>query len=128
MDMTCVSLLGRKRIFIYGRCIFFFQAEDGIRDGHVTGVQTWLFRSNEFAEAVADAAAGQRLLHLLGDLDKFVAPPGLHGEAVHRVASGRGGRPGRSKVVSGAGARSEERRVRERVEILVVGGWLNEEG
>src|SRR5215510_15288594 len=26
--------------------IFFFQAEDGIRDGHVTGVQTWLFRSS----------------------------------------------------------------------------------
>src|SRR5437870_7130203 len=25
--------------------IFFFQAEDGIRDGHVTGVQTLLFRS-----------------------------------------------------------------------------------
>src|SRR5690606_5089681 len=25
--------------------IFFFQAEDGIRDFHVTGVQTWLFRS-----------------------------------------------------------------------------------
>src|SRR6266508_810503 len=25
--------------------IFFFQAEDGIRDGHVTGVQTCLFRS-----------------------------------------------------------------------------------
>src|SRR5690606_40351419 len=26
-------------------CFFFFQAEDGIRDFHVTGVQTWLFRS-----------------------------------------------------------------------------------
>src|SRR5690606_40314132 len=25
--------------------VFFFQAEDGIRDFHVTGVQTWLFRS-----------------------------------------------------------------------------------
>src|SRR5437588_1626634 len=25
--------------------IFFFQAEDGIRDHCVTGVQTWLFRS-----------------------------------------------------------------------------------
>src|SRR5437870_4646367 len=28
------------RIRIVGRCFFFFQAEDGIRDGHVTGVQT----------------------------------------------------------------------------------------
>ena len=26
-------------------CSFFFQAEDGIRDSRVTGVQTWLFRS-----------------------------------------------------------------------------------
>src|SRR6266481_4239548 len=26
---------------------FFFQAEDGIRDGTVTGVQTWLFRSSD---------------------------------------------------------------------------------
>ena len=26
-------------------CLFFFQAEDGIRDLIVTGVQTWLFRS-----------------------------------------------------------------------------------
>src|SRR5699024_11346049 len=25
---------------------FFFQAEDGIRDRNVTGVQTWLFRSH----------------------------------------------------------------------------------
>src|SRR6266576_3785866 len=27
---------------------FFFQAEDGIRDLYVTGVQTWLFRSDAF--------------------------------------------------------------------------------
>src|SRR5690625_8023541 len=26
--------------FLYLSCDFFFQAEDGIRDGHVTGVQT----------------------------------------------------------------------------------------
>src|SRR3989454_3057821 len=32
-------LLRRKFLF------FFFQAEDGIRDYKVTGVQTWLFRS-----------------------------------------------------------------------------------
>src|SRR5699024_12062525 len=25
---------------VYGRCFFFFQAEDGIRDRNVTGVQT----------------------------------------------------------------------------------------
>src|SRR5690606_40161850 len=34
-------------------CIFFFffQAEDGIRDFHVTGVQTWLFRSKVVTDA-----------------------------------------------------------------------------
>src|SRR5882762_2576683 len=42
---------------------FFFQAEDGIRDSSVTGVQTWLFRSkshvaseHEFTAYAADAA------------------------------------------------------------------------
>src|SRR6266568_5621138 len=42
--------------------IFFFQAEDGIRDGTVTGVQRVLFRSETFGpvvivEPVADAEA-----------------------------------------------------------------------
>src|SRR5439155_1848306 len=31
--------------------IFFFQAEDGIRDGHVTGVQTCAFRSFNYDQA-----------------------------------------------------------------------------
>src|SRR5439155_8510273 len=35
---------------------FFFQAEDGIRDGHVTGVQTLLFRSVEEDMHFVDAA------------------------------------------------------------------------
>src|SRR6266508_5231891 len=30
------------------KVIFFFQAEDGIRDGHVTGVQTCAFRSTAY--------------------------------------------------------------------------------
>src|SRR5207253_3773658 len=28
------------KLLMFLQCIFFFQAEDGIRDGHVTGVQT----------------------------------------------------------------------------------------
>src|SRR5439155_14648005 len=32
------------------RDFFFFQAEDGIRDGHVTGVQTLLFRSRTWQD------------------------------------------------------------------------------
>src|SRR3989454_449631 len=39
---------------------FFFQAEDGIRDYKVTGVQTWLFRSVE-----ADRGARRRPLRAL---------------------------------------------------------------
>src|SRR5215208_8028323 len=34
---------------------FFFQAEDGIRDGHVTGVQTCVFRSRPFVGGEGDA-------------------------------------------------------------------------
>src|SRR6266508_6305223 len=38
--------------------VFFFQAEDGIRDGHVTGVQTLLFRSGAGAvELTAESAS-----------------------------------------------------------------------
>src|SRR5258708_23613874 len=42
---------GEHRIVIYDRFFFFFQAEDGIRDDLVTGVQTcalpisWVYRS-----------------------------------------------------------------------------------
>src|SRR5690606_39761150 len=49
---------------------FFFQAEDGIRDFHVTGVQTVLFRSRaarlcrEFPVLLEHLAAGE--LHLTG--------------------------------------------------------------
>src|SRR5207253_4080278 len=32
--------IGRSSSHSYAEQIFFFQAEDGIRDGHVTGVQT----------------------------------------------------------------------------------------
>src|SRR5438270_6339638 len=32
-------------LFLFFFFLFFFQAEDGIRDLTVTGVQTWLFRS-----------------------------------------------------------------------------------
>src|SRR5437660_2818750 len=34
--MWCVLFVSGVRLFFF----FFFQAEDGIRDGHVTGVQT----------------------------------------------------------------------------------------
>src|SRR5437870_10164299 len=50
---------------------FFFQAEDGIRDGHVTGVQTWLFRSRlctSTAVGTKDYAALAVLVQSLADV------------------------------------------------------------
>src|SRR6266702_5756592 len=83
---------------------FFFQAEDGIRDGHVTGVQTcalpisrvigidpgtvsidlcgledgrlFLDRSWPTAEALADPARFVRLLEDAGPLDLVAGPSG----------------------------------------------------
>src|SRR3712207_2565637 len=43
---------------LYPICFFFFQAEDGIRDIGVTGVQTWLFRSRFVVETIERAGAG----------------------------------------------------------------------
>src|SRR5207253_8111899 len=37
---VCHALTILYRVAIVVCCLFFFQAEDGIRDGHVTGVQT----------------------------------------------------------------------------------------
>src|SRR5439155_3828081 len=41
---------------------FFFQAEDGIRDGHVTGVQTCVFRSVQGIKRVPDLLADGTLI------------------------------------------------------------------
>src|SRR5690348_18027456 len=38
--MCCVGMLFFRDATAGGLCFFFFQAEDGIRDGRVTGVQT----------------------------------------------------------------------------------------
>src|SRR5690606_40691783 len=53
-------------------CCFFFQAEDGIRDFHVTGVQRVLFRSGPqrsratgpFTERAADSTRALAVRHL----------------------------------------------------------------
>src|SRR5215510_15751801 len=46
--------------------VFFFQAEDGIRDGHVTGVQTWLFRSLSSVSVREDFTKGMSNLLTAG--------------------------------------------------------------
>src|SRR5439155_15610485 len=90
--------------------LFCFQAEDGIRDGHVTGVQTCALPISRHTKpllahagargelvsfhAHSSAAALRRILHLLGT-----------GKDVALVTDA--GTP----AVSDPGARSEERRV-----------------
>src|SRR5437660_756287 len=51
--------LGRKSEPI----VFFFQAEDGIRDGHVTGVQTCALPISTAGGAVVSPASGARPAH-----------------------------------------------------------------
>src|SRR5207253_7394377 len=52
--------------------IFFFQAEDGIRDGHVTGVQTCALPISEAVETSAREAIkkGNAVLDAIGKLDR----------------------------------------------------------
>src|SRR5690625_7559601 len=69
------------------RCFFFFQAEDGIRDGHVTGVQTCALPISDGAQRGVRAA-----LRGAAACAQFVLGAGGHG----RVRRSR---------------RSEERRV-----------------
>src|SRR5439155_18517186 len=88
--------------FYYFFFFFFFQAEDGIRDGHVTGVQTcalpiWVGRDSLHDERLR---SDSRLTALYGsarsaafDADRGRSVPG--GAAARRCAT----------------ARSEERRV-----------------
>src|SRR5437879_3041791 len=57
---------------------FFFQAEDGIRDTSVTGVQTWLFRSHVgelelFSQHLRTTRTEQQRLVVAGDQDR--TPP-----------------------------------------------------
>src|SRR5690606_39565869 len=65
--------------------IFFFQAEDGIRDFHVTGVQTVLFRSRRrFYGGPAGLAEGVR--------HTAQAAAGAHGDPTGQSTDLAGGR------------------------------------
>src|SRR6267378_6838933 len=53
-----VFFIGKQNFLFF---FFFFQAEDGIRDLYVTGVQTLLFRSIRAREgATRDGTSGER--------------------------------------------------------------------
>src|SRR3989475_1383052 len=86
---------------------FFFQAEDGIRDLTVTGVQTCAL---PISEAIRPAATGSRSPALLPERRR----DGPRGAAWRPGRRARtipfGSRPWRRRHVAG-GARSEERRV-----------------
>src|SRR5690625_5242055 len=53
-------------------CFFFFQAEDGIRDGHVTGVQTCALPISPFG--TAEREPGQRVLEDLFEAQELHDP------------------------------------------------------
>src|SRR5687767_16023890 len=79
---------------------FFFQAEDGIRDKLVTGVQTCALPIYS-----ADLGAPQRRGYLLGLLDRGLV------EDQRQLDDDDVGAGVRAGEVAGAGERSEERRV-----------------
>src|SRR5690606_40887737 len=86
--------------------VFFFQAEDGIRDFHVTGVQTLLFRSKAmFAVskgfAIANAAIAMGVA--LSEAWKLPWPANL---AAAGVAAAN-----MATIMANIQSRSEERRV-----------------
>src|SRR5439155_13876041 len=88
---------------------FFFQAEDGIRDGHVTGVQTCALPIFALAVVLARAdglggelAGRDRLDHR--ERDGVIGRGAFHVHRTRRVAVHRG-------IVPGREVRSEERRV-----------------
>src|SRR5690606_39974393 len=90
---------------------FFFQAEDGIRDFHVTGVQTCAL---PILDLVARADRG--IAHRLDDLADVVDPGvagGVHLDHVDVPALGDGdaGLTDAARIDGWAALRSEERRV-----------------
>src|SRR5437870_11415230 len=72
--------------------VFFFQAEDGIRDGHVTGVQTCALPILTIEQASADIA---RMIPIMGS--RFQAPQGMSLKIFQRSEERRVGKECRSR-------------------------------
>src|SRR5258707_5377929 len=102
------ACIGEGGDILAGCCLFFFQAEDGIRDIGVTGVQTcalpiWLRPHERLAR---DAA---RVVEAVDDEAVLVAWQVHHADAAGgRLLRDRGGQFGETKIL-----RSEEGRVGE---------------
>src|SRR5207253_6503181 len=90
---------------------FFFQAEDGIRDGHVTGVQTcalpisYAVGENDIVLKVEDPGKKIFTFGLVGPDGKPIPTYGTHTVGDYRVLRIF------EKPPEGAALRSEERRV-----------------
>src|SRR5690348_18342560 len=98
------------------RSCFFFQAEDGIRDGRVTGVQTC-------ALPILTACGGQ----VRTDTEETQSPPAHTASAP--APAGTGGAKDDTPVRprgTGGGPEIGRASCRERVEIAVVGGSFQE--
>src|SRR5256885_8293069 len=83
---------------------FFFQAEDGIRDYKVTGVQTC-------ALPISRRAGRRTLVTSFGDRGRGAARRRRRGARLGRGRRHRGARQGGVRELPGARDRSEERRV-----------------
>src|SRR5437660_7900169 len=70
-------------------CFFFFQAEDGIRDGHVTGVQTCALpiSVNEAVQAVPLALLARDVLRR-ARLSRLAYNDAAHAEQVEQALAG----------------------------------------
>src|SRR3989442_9116696 len=87
---------------------FFFQAEDGIRDADVTGVQTCAL---PICDGAGGGRAGIRADRRAGVERREVAAP------VHRQAeNGRGSGRGRGEISGGAGSLKKKKKKKGRVE------------
>src|SRR5690606_40718875 len=90
----------------------FFQAEDGIRDFHVTGVQTCALPIS-FPNPAPWASWRSDSRHLLGSAAGFAANriAGARAAVAARLLFGLCNQPGALQQRGGLGIRSEERRV-----------------
>src|SRR2546429_1708980 len=91
-----------------GRSLFFFQAEDGMRDVAVTGVQTCALPISSPAPWRRACPAGLCRLQGAGDAVRGRQGPGVSG---HRYRASRQDHQCAATVRPGARTRSEERRV-----------------
>src|SRR5437870_7498432 len=82
---------------MFGFCYFFFQAEDGIRDGHVTGVQTCALPISLLWTRVLKRIAAILAIVPLAGPQKGAPPKKLLSLAPHRWCGSRVRIRGRSE-------------------------------